>query len=177
MKKRNKILLLVLAAIITITMSIIGYRNYLPNPKTNLEFIPGEQIKHSVFKDHSIANGGFGCVSYFGEGYIPLESEEGYIIFPEIYVVYTMTTYKDFLSNRYHICGIEITDPNIEIYGLNCQSSREEVIKVLKRKGFKIEETSSAVIGTRGIYRFGFSDNHISLFAHRSNPLYWGVKF
>ena len=177
MKKRNKILLLVLAAIITITMSVIGYRNYLPNPKTNLEFWIGEQIKKGDFKEHSLADVGFGCVSYFGKDYVPLESEEGDIIIPEVYVIYTSTTYKDFLSNRYHICGIEITDPNVELYGLNCESSREEAIKVLKRKGFKIEETSSAVIGTRGIYRFGFSDNHISLFAHRSNPLYWGVKF
>ena len=174
MINKKKIFLIIIAVILILSTSFIVYRNYLPNPHTNLEFWVVERVKKGDFKDCSPKYGMFGGDQYYGSEYIPEITEGNMQIDPEYCVIYTVTAYPDYMFNNRYVTGIYITDPKIEIYGLTINSSKEDIIKTLKKKGFIIKE-GNGVIAKRGKFTINFYDNSISIRAEKSNIM--GIQF
>ena len=79
--------------------------------------------------------GMFGGNMYYGTGYVPTLDENEQQVDPEHCVIYTVTSYPDYMNKAQHITRIEITDPEIELYGLSINSSKED-IKAIKEFGF-----------------------------------------
>ena len=174
MINKKKIFLIIIAVILILSTSFIVYRNYLPNPHTNLEFWVVERVKKGDFKDCSPKYGMFGGDQYYGSEYIPEITEGNMQIDPEYCVIYTVTAYPDYMFNNRYVTGIYITDPKIEIYGLTINSSKEDIIKTLKKKGFIVKE-GNGVIAKRGKFTINFYDNSISIRAEKSNIM--GIQF
>ena len=174
MINKKKIFLIIIAVILILSTSFIVYRNYLPNPHTYLEFWIVERVKKGDFKDCSPKYGMFGGDQYYGSEYIPEITEGNMQIDPEYCVIYTVTAYPDYMFNNRFVTGIYITDPKIEIYGLTINSSKVDIIKTLKKKGFIIKE-GNGVIAKRGKFTINFYDNSISIRAEKSNIM--GIQF
>ena len=174
MINKKKEFLIIIAVILILSTSFIVYRNYLPNPHTNLEFWVVERVKKGDFKDCSPKYGMFGGDQYYGSEYIPEITEGNMQIDPEYCVIYTVTAYPDYMFNNRYVTGIYITDPKIEIYGLTINSSKEDIIKTLKKKGFIVKE-GNGVIAKRGKFTINFYDNSISIRAEKSNIM--GIQF
>ena len=174
MINKKKIFLIIIAVILILSTSFIVYRNYLPNPHTNLEFWVVQRVKKGDFKDCSPKYGMFGGDQYYGSEYIPEITEGNMQIDPEYCVIYTVTAYPDYMFNNRYVTGIYITDPKIEIYGLTINSSKEDIIKTLKKKGFIIKE-GNGVNAKRGKFTINFYNNSISIRAEISNIM--GIQF
>ena len=174
MINKKKIFLIIIAVILILSTSFIFYLNYLPNPHTNLEFWVVERVKKGDFKDCSPKYGMFGGDQYYGSEYIPEITEGNMQIDPEYCVIYTVTAYPDYMFNNRYVTGIYITDPKIEIYGLTINSSKEDIIKTLKKKGFIIKE-GNGVNAKRGKFTINFYNNSISIRAEKSNIM--GIQF
>ena len=172
MINKNKIFLIIIAVILILSTSFIVYRNYLPNPHTNLEFWVVERVKKGDFKDCSPKYGMFGGDQYYGSEYIPEITEGNMQIDPEYCVIYTVTAYPDYMFNNRYVTGIYITDPEIEIYGLTVESSNEEIIKTLKRKGFIVKIDGDRIVAKRGKFIFNFYSNAISIRAEVLNVMH-----
>ena len=112
-----------------------------PKPATNLEFWIADNVDHVDFSKFQKKYGLFGGTMYYGTGYVPTINENGQQIDPKHCVVYTVTSYPDYSNKEQHITGIEITDPNVEFYGITLRSSIQDVIELLRRQGFEITES------------------------------------
>ena len=174
MINKKKIFLIIIAVILILSTSFIVYRNYLPNPHTNLEFWVVQRVKKGDFKDCSPKYGMFGGDQYYGSEYIPEITEGNMQIDPEYCVIYTVTAYPDYMFNNRYVTGIYITDPKIEIYGLTINSSKEDIIKTLKKKGFIVKE-GNGVNAKRGKFTINFYNNSISIHAEITNVM--GIQF
>ena len=135
--------------------------NKLPQPETNLEFWIGENVDDFDFSGFHMKYGMFGGNRYYGTGYNPSLDEGGYQVDPEYCVIYTVTAYPDYASRSRHVTRIEITDPEIELYGLTLNSSMAEIADVMRECGFSVEDQLCCVNAKKGKYSFSFSENSI----------------
>lgn len=133
MKKKLIWLFIIACAIIL----IFCIRNWIPKRDTNLEFWIAENVDDVDFSGYQEKYGLMGGRQYYGTGYIPTINENGEQINPEEYVLYTVTSYPDYISKHKHITSISITDPSVTIYGLTYNSSADEVEATMKSHGFK----------------------------------------
>lgn len=167
MKKYSK-LLIALLCIAALFLIVRGWINYIPYPKTNLEF----WIEHSVdpidFATHQQKYGLMGGKQYYGKGYMPTENEIGEQMDPEHCVIYTVTAYPDYSSNRRCVTRIYVTDPAIELYGINCQSSLGEIDTALRRHGFRPGD-APGVTYRKGKTTISISDGAIQISVRVSN--------
>ena len=155
--------------------SWVGTR--LPKPDTDLEFWIAENVEHVDFSEHQEKHGLMGGRAYYGRGYAPSSGSNGEQIDPEHYVLYTVTSYPDYASNRRHITQIDITDPAIELYGVSLRSSAEEIDAAMKQYGFR-QATPPNAVGQRyskGKFTFRFADDAIHISVKVSNRL--GIQF
>ena len=142
--------------------------NKLPNPQTNLEFWIGENVDGVDFSKYQMKYGMFGGDMYYGTGYVPTLDENEQQVDPERCVIYTVTSYPDYMSKSLHVTSIEITDPNIEFYGLSINSSKEDIENIMKKHGFSVTEDERGIIANKGKYVF--------IFNKRSNIIYVSVR-
>lgn len=119
--------------------------DFLPIPErpedTNLEFWITQDVAGYDFSEYEEELGWFGCRVYYGKGYHPTEIREGcdsYMVDPEHCVKYTVGSYPDEADRESFITRIEITDPNVTVYGLTCESSCEEFREAFRRMGFSV---------------------------------------
>ena len=116
--------------------SIVGpYATVLKIPgkqlggRTTLEFWIGESVTEDDFsgyaRDRRSMNG------YLGEGYELDENDE----LPLHYVKYEYDNYPKIDSPGHGIMYIEITDPQVMIYGLTTESSIEEFVDLFEKLG------------------------------------------
>lgn len=117
-----------------------------------LEFWVGEKVEGSALEGHTLIVGMFGGYEYFGSGYcdkdrfIPWEDE-----YPEYYVTYTLTAYPDYSSGDSDtVTGIEITDPKVWVYGINCNCSVEEFAEAFSSIGCEVETGETGGTATYG---------------------------
>lgn len=155
--------------------SWVGTR--LPKPDTNLEFWIAENVEHVDFSDYQEKHGLMGGHAYYGRGYAPSSGRNGEQIDPEHYVLYTVTSYPDYASNRRHITQIDITDPSIEFYGVTLRSSAEEIDAAMAYHGFRQATPPNAEgqLYSKGKFTFRFADNAIHISVKVSNRL--GIQF
>ena len=112
--------------------------NNLSQPVTNLEFWIAENVDDVDFSKYQIKSGMMGGTEYYGTGYVPTVDEYGQQVDPEHCVIYTVTSYPDYVNKEQHITRIYITDPKIEFYGITLNSSFEDFEYYIQNQGFEI---------------------------------------
>ena len=106
--------ILVFIFCIVFSFSLIGCTS-ISKPQTNLEFWIAENVDKIDFSSYQQKYGMFGGNMYYGMGYLPTLDENGQQVDPEYYVIYTVTSYPDYMNKTKHVTRIEITDPKIEV--------------------------------------------------------------
>lgn len=109
-------------------------------PTTKLEFWVADSVEGVDLSKFQEKYGSFGSTMYYGSGYVPATDENGRQVDPEHCVIYIVTSYPDYSSKEQHVTGIEITDPNVEFYGITLRSSIPDVMELLRQQGFEISE-------------------------------------
>lgn len=148
-----------------------------PKADTNLEFWIAEHVDDVDFSGYQEKYGLMGGREYYGRGYTPLTGSNGEQIDPEECVIYTVTSYPDYASNRRHVTRIAITDPAVELYGVTLHSSPEEIDAAMKQHGFRAQRhpNVNGQVYSRGKFTFRFSSDAICLHAEVRNL--WGIQF
>ena len=105
----------------------------------------------------------FGGNMYYGTGYVPTLDENEQQVDPEHCVIYTVTSYPDYMNKAQHITRIEITDPEIELYGLSINSSKEDIKNVMEEQGFTVIEGEYGITAEKGKFTFDFNKRSNSI--------------
>ena len=137
--------------------------------ETDLEFWIAERVSNTDFANHSPKFGLMGGSEYYGLGYEPTLDENGEQHDPEQCVIYTVTSYPDYVANKQHVTRIVITDPAVQVYGLTMDSNIEEIESKMKKEGFRIEYSARGLTATKGKYTFQFSEDFIRIHVKVSN--------
>ena len=153
---------IMLSCIIVLFLNIRGLVNYIPNPGTNLEFWIGDPVDSMDFATHQEKYGLMGGREYYGKGYMPTIDENGEQKDPAQCVVYTVTAYPDYSSNKRCVTRIHITDPTIELYGVTLESSLGEIDTAMRAHGFRPDD-SPGVSYRKGKVTIRFSDEAIQV--------------
>ena len=106
--------------------------------KTTLEFWIGEIVDESDYEGHALVYDGF-----LGEGYS--EDVVLWIQTTDYYVHYTVGSYPKVDSKTKGIIQIEITDPDVLIYGLTTESSLDDFAEVFEALGAKVDKHDTVV--------------------------------
>lgn len=158
MKKRLAGIFLIICFMVFLRWCIF----YVPEKDTNLEFWIAENVNHVDFSNYQEKYGLMGGRQYYGTGYVPFTDENGEQIDPEACVVYTVTSYPDYISKKRHVTRITVTDPSITVYGLTLTSSAEEVENTLKSYGF-IKKSEPRNTYAKGKVSISFSKEAINI--------------
>ena len=140
-------------------------------PEHDLEFWITQDVNDFDFSSYQPKYGIMGGWEYYGTGYVPTLGEEGQQIDPEHCVIYTVTNYPDYSSNSLCITRIEITDPEVKVYGLSLSSTADEIRSVMSSEGFTVTGTDTAIRAEKGNIRFIFSRHSIMISAEVTNRL------
>lgn len=136
--------------------------NFVPEKPedTSLEFWIVQDVAEYDFSEHAQEYGWFGCDVYYGKDYSPEIISMGcdrYIIDPEYYVKYRVEAYPDYADGGQYITDIEITDPNVTVYGLTCESSFDEFDETFRKMGYSIYEYEDWHSANLGAVHFSIS--------------------
>ena len=163
---------------IVVLLTLVGCSsNKLEKPETNLEFWIGENVDGIDFTNYQMKYGMFGGNMYYGTGYVPTLDENEQQVDPEHCVIYTVTSYPDYMNKAQHVTRIEITDPEIELYGLSINSSKEDIKNVMEEQGFTVIEGEYGITAEKGKFTFNFNkhSNSITIRVEVTNRL--GIVF
>ena len=95
--------------------------------------------------------------TYLASGYEPILNEYGNWDSPKQAVVYFTENYPIEEIGIKKITGIFITDPEIHVWGLTVNSTREEVVEVMEKMGFEERHLGSNIYsGNKGQYEVVF---------------------
>ena len=158
MKKRLVYILIIVCFIVLLRWAL--YR--VPEKDSNLEFWIAENVDKVDFSNYQEKYGLMGGRQYYGTGYIPLTDENGEQIDPEACVIYTVTSYPDYISKKRHVTGITVTDSSVTVYGLTLNSSADEVEDTLKSYGFKKKHGQNHIY-VKGKVSINFSQEAIHI--------------
>ena len=172
----KKIATLLLCIVVLLTLVGCG-SSKLEKPETNLEFWIGENVDDVDFSNYQMKYGMFGGNMYYGIGYVPTLDENEQQVDPEHCVIYTVTSYPDYMNKAQHVTRIEITDPEIELYGLSINSSKEDIKNVMEEQGFTVIEGEYGITAEKGKFTFNFNkhSNSITIRVEVTNRL--GIVF
>ena len=108
--------------------------------------------------------------TYLANGYEAVLNESDNLLYPkhapEHSVIYSTENYPIEEIGIKKITGIYITDPEIYVWGLTVNSTREEVVEVMEKMGFEERHLGSDIyVGDKGQYTviFRFSTNKIEI--------------
>lgn len=107
--------------------------------ETTLEFWIGEKIVERDYENHEKLNDGF-----LGKGYKLNPDNPNEL--PEFYVRYVVERYPEVFSKTKGVTKIEITDPNVMVYGLTTESSVNDFEDVFKELGADVSVGIKAVV-------------------------------
>ena len=128
---------------------------------TNLSFwITQEITDEDIYeKGCTLIPGWFGASEYLDGKYTLNENEEGDRL-PDTYVTYLVSGYPDVLSKSSAVVKINITDPEITVYGLTINSSKEEIENRMKSVSGASGKERTYSIGKASFY---FSEECINI--------------
>ena len=175
--KKSKIVLFIVLALAVVFIGVFVFVNRKPNPPaTNLEFWIGENVDTFDFSGYQEKYGLFGGREYYGTGYVPTFDEDGMTIDPEHCVIYTVTAFPDYSSEKSHVTGIYITDPAMEFYGISLNSTYEDFERLIKKQGFQITGANeNHRTAEKGKYSVTFTKEYIRINVEVSNM--FGIQF
>lgn len=138
--KTNKtriIALILLLCTVTLMFSSCGSEKIEKPEDTNLEYWLLDKL------DTDSCTELYTTSSYYIGTFLPKEykatiDENGNLVAPSQVVTYTLLNYPytDFGAPK--ISRIDITDPNVYVWGLTINSTRKEIISTMKDRGFEI---------------------------------------
>ena len=161
--------LIILIFVIVCAVVLIRYmNNRMLEKDTNLEFWIAENVDNVDFSNYQEKFGLMGGREYYGAGYMPSTNENGEQIDPEACVIYTVTSYPDYISNKRHITRIYITDPSVTIYGLTLNSPADEIETTMRSYGFNNSYGQGRTY-TKGKVSIRFSQESIHISVKVSN--------
>lgn len=134
------------------------------DPATNLLFWITEKVTSSSFRGFENVPGLMGGREYLDPRYEML----GYIV-PDVHVTYTVTSYPDYSDSDSYVTSINITDPDITVYGLNVNSSSQEIASKFTSLGFSNESVDGFVRWGKNNCIFWFWGKEIRISAKVSN--------
>lgn len=169
------ILGIVILTVAVILIALGGLNSRVQKINTDLEFWIAENVDDVDFSSYRERYGLMGGREYYGRGYIPEVDENGEQRDPEECVIYTVTAYPDYLSNKQHVTRIRITDPSVRIYGLTLESAPGEISDIMEDNGFKRDKNARGLTYKKGNVSIGFSSDNIWISVKVSNIL--GIKF
>lgn len=152
-----------------ILTSCTSKKTSIPKPSDGeLEFWITEDVTSHDWSGHDSIYGWFGAFEYLDKRYHSVMDESGVKgARPEYYVSYIVTNYPDYSSKKQAVTSIEITDPNVTIYGLNFNSNPSKIDEKMIALGLKkIEEGLTYV---KGNVTFKFLSNQILITALVTN--------
>lgn len=163
--KKSKKLFLFIAAFVLVAVGVIVFMNRKPHhPVTNLEFWIGDRVETADFSEYVEKHGLFGGRQFYGTGYVPTLDHSGMQQDPAHCVLYTVTSFPDYSSNKKHVTDIYITDPSVEFYGISLNSSHKDFERLIKEQGFKITDTNANHhTAKRGKYTVVFTKDSIQI--------------
>ena len=147
---------------------------YLDKPvNTNLKFWITQKVTYKDFTEDTYIPGWFGAEEYLDSRYEAIIGDEqdamSYRI-PDIHVTYLVTAYTDYTSPQTAITRIEITDPEINVYDVGIQSTKEEIEQAMLKEGFMQHKGSD---GNDSYYKnncvFYFTDSKLTINAYVTN--------
>ena len=106
------------------------------NENTNLEIDLLTKVEDNLFDENYDIIPGFGITGYFNKKYGENYQENSDAI-DACSVIYHVTSYPDAMFGKAHITGIEITDPEIHIYGFYVGDSVADFESLLLVKKYK----------------------------------------
>ena len=155
---KKLIALTLLLCTLTLLLSSCGNSNDVKIEKpedTNLEYwlldSPNKKEWTKLYED--ILGG-----TYLANGYKAVLNESDNLVYPLKYapehsVVYSTENYPIEEIGIKKITGIYITDPEIYVWGLTVNSTREEVVEVMEKMGFEERKCGSNIYcGDKGRY-------------------------
>ena len=112
---------------------------YAPKAEnTTLEFWITENVEGVDFSQHNEIYGWMGAREFYGKGYSSVKDEDGNTVKPTHYVTYLITAYPDHADGGRYVTRIEISDPEVAVYGLTVNSTIEEYEAVFRKMGYVI---------------------------------------
>ena len=130
---KKLIALLLLLCTFTLVLSSCGEKKIEKPEDTNLEYWLWEPL--NIDECTEIYSGSNKSKLYLAKGYDAVTSENGNLIAPKSAVTYTLLKYPYTDLGVMRIMKIEITDPNVYVWGLNINSTREEIIDAMHKAG------------------------------------------
>lgn len=146
-----KRILLSLLLIISSIFVFIGCANdkILAKPEdTTLEFWIAQDVSNVDFSEYYPIIGMFGGSQYYGKGYEPISVDDEQVYIHPPCVIYTITAYPDYADGGQFVTGIKITDPQISIYGITCNSTLQDFDKTFENLGCTIQDVGSSHVAT-----------------------------
>lgn len=142
-------------------------------PETNLEFWICDNADEIGFSNCIELGGIMGGWEYYGSAYTPEKGKDGHEVAPEEYVIYTVTHYPDYSSEGKCITRIEITDPDVSVYGITVRSSEAEVKVAMSDYGYRLTEItdSGCLAFEKGRISISFFNGRITISAYVSNKM------
>lgn len=144
--KKGLCLILILLLVICVCASCSPSIYEEPDDMT-LEFWIAQDVSSVDFSEYHEIVGWFGARQYYGKGYYPTEvfGENGEIHYvePTYYVKYLVGAYPDESDGGQFVTRIDITDPDVTVYGISCNSSFEEFETAMEKLGCEITESTN----------------------------------
>ena len=149
---------------------------YLKRPSnTNLEFWITQKVKDNELEEKGCQyfNWRFGPGAFLDSKYSFVEVD-GVQELPEAYVIYEALKYPDICKGSRAITRIDITDPEITVYGLTINSTEKEISDVMLPLAKSISFVMTTTDGCYPRYsvkncEFSFAPNKIIIQANTTN--------
>ena len=132
MKKTKIIALLLLVCTVTLMFTSCTSDKIDKPEDTNLEYW---LLDRPDKKDLTFIDG----IGYLSQKYEPIVSDNGSLSAPKEYVAYWFKNYPFHEIGIDRIRSIVITDPNVYVWGLTINSTKEEIVETFSQMGFDID--------------------------------------
>ena len=126
---------------------------------TTLEFWVAQDVSNVDFSEHCQIVGMEGGSQYYGKDYgsISVDDEQVYDHFQ--CVIYTITAYPDYSDGGEFITQIDITDPQVSVYGITCNSSFDDFDKTFQDLGCTIQDKGWGHVASYGVFTISLLSN------------------
>lgn len=139
-----------------------NFRDYEMTDCEGLDFWICDSFMDVDLSDYQELYGSFGAHRYVNLKYkVETVTEEGggtYQRLPEHCVVYIVSAYPDYSDYSLYgpfVTGIDITDPEVSVFGITVNTSPEEFYRILTGKGFNAPDEysySESCVSSDGYY-------------------------
>ena len=169
MKKKFTLILLLCTVALVLSSCVTSFvKEKIEKPQdTELEYWLFERPNKKEWTELS-----GGKYIYIAEGYEPIVNENGEIDAPEYCVLYYTGNFPlwDFGIKR--INGVKITDPEVSIWELTINSTREDVLEFAEQNGFSVTyEDSKSLIVNKERYKLKICYNEELTFSYHQNSI------